>query len=80
VRKVVVPGVSREAIVQRFGEPTIVDRNPKFKDGSPAVDEIIYYFHPSAPRGVREDFAFAGFQVRLKAGKVVQWFPTHRSN
>jgi len=79
VRSFVVPGTPLEAIIQRFGQPTYVEKNPKFEDGSTEIDEIVYFDLPLPPPGVKEDYAFAGFQVRLKNGKAVNWFSTHRS-
>jgi hypothetical protein len=80
VRKFVLPGTPREAIIQRFGDPVIVEKNPKFEDGSTNVDEIIYFHLPLPPPGVKEDFVFAGFQVGLKNGKAVDWLSSHRSS
>jgi len=80
VRKFVVPGTTREAIIQKFGKSFIDEKNPKFEDGSTEIDEIMYFDLPPAPFGVKEDFVFSGFQVRLKDGKAVRWFSTHRSN
>jgi hypothetical protein len=80
VRNFVLPGTSREAIIQRFGEPVIVEKNPKFEDGNTNVDEIILFRLPPSPPGTKEDYVFAGFQVGLKNGKVVDWISTHRSS
>jgi hypothetical protein len=80
VRTFVVPGTTRAAIIKRFGESFIDEKNPKFEDGSTEIDEIMYFDLPPAPLGVKEDFVFSGFQVRLKNGKAVRWFSTHRSN
>ena len=79
VRKFVLPGTPREAIIQRFGEPEYVSKNPKFEDGSTDVDEIIYFSLPDPSPGVKEDFVFGGFQVGLKNGKAVDWLSSHRS-
>jgi hypothetical protein len=78
VRNFVLPGTSREAIIKRFGEPQHQDKNPIFEDGSTAIDEIIYFDlpFPNPPR--EERWAFAGFQVRLKNGKAVDWMATHQ--
>src|SRR3989442_9868305 len=73
VRRFVLPGTTREAIIKRFGEPIVDEKNPKFDDGSTAIDEIIYFDLPSPNPPVEENWAFAGFQVRLKNGKAVQW-------
>jgi hypothetical protein len=77
VRKFVLPGTTREAIIKRFGEPTSVEKNPRFDDGSTNVDEIIYYFLPlsSWPR-TGGDQRFTGFQVSLKDGKTIDWLPS----
>jgi hypothetical protein len=79
VRAFVQPGTSRAAIFERFGEPLIDEKNPKFEGGYTGVDEIIYYFLPSKPRQRKpnDDWVFAGFQVRLKEGKAVEWMATH---
>jgi len=79
VRKFVVKGTTREAIIAKFGEPFDDEKNPKFEDGSTKIDEIIYFTLPPPPAGVKEDYVFSGFQVRLKEGKAVEWFASHRS-
>jgi hypothetical protein len=80
VRNFVIPGTPRDAIITRFGEPVVVEKNPKFEDGSTDIDEILDFYLPSAPRGTKEDFVFAGFQVYLRDGKAVQWMSNHRSS
>ena len=80
VREFVVPGTPLAAIIKRFGEPSSDEKNPRFQDGSTDIDEIVYFDLPLSPPGVRENFVFSGFQVRLKKGKAVVWFATHRSN
>lgn len=79
VRAFIKPGTPREAIVKRFGEPRIVEKNPKFEGGYTGVDEIIFYFLPLEPRKQKktDDWVFSGFQVRLKEGKTVEWMATH---
>jgi hypothetical protein len=79
VRAFVQPGTSREAIIKRFGEPINDWKNPKFEDGSTDIDEIIFFMLPFEPRRgpPPEDSVFAGFQVRLKDGKAVEWMATH---
>ena len=79
VRKFVIPGTPRDAIIARFGTPLTAEKNPKFEDGNTDIDEIIYFLLPSAPAGTKEDFVFSGFQVRLKEGKAVQWLSSHRT-
>ena len=79
VRKFIAPGTPLIAIAQRFGEPCVDEKNPKFENGSTNIDEIVYFFLPAAPPGTKEDFAFCGFQVRLKGGKAVDWFSSHRT-
>ena len=78
VRAFVLPGISREAIITRFGEPLIDEKNPKFEGGYTGVDEIIYYFLPSEypSRPPPNMDRFKGFQVRFKEGKAVDWAPT----
>ena len=77
VRKFVVPGTSRDAIIARFGDPGIDERNPKFEDGSTNIDEILYFRLP-LPNPLRnEEWAFSGFQVRLHSGKAVDWAASH---
>lgn len=75
VKKFVLPGTSREAIIQRFGEPMVDEKNPKFVDGSTNIDEILIFVLPpdTATHG---KFVFSGFQVRLKDGKAVEWMRT----
>jgi hypothetical protein len=73
------PGTTREAIIARFGEPTVDEKNPKFEGGDTSIDEIIYYHIlfrqlPPSPNG---DWVFSGFQVRLKEGKAVVWMSSH---
>jgi hypothetical protein len=75
VRKFVQPGTSRETIIQRFGQPIIDEKNPKFDDGSTNIDEILIYVLPPEPLPPGK-FVFSGFQVRLKDGKSVEWMPT----
>jgi hypothetical protein len=79
VREFIQSGTPREAIIARFGEPLITEKNPKFDGGWTGVDEIIYYLLPPGDeqRERKEDWAFAGFQVRLKEGKTVDWASTH---
>ena len=79
VRAFIQPGTPREAIITRFGEPMITEKDPKFDGGWTGVDEIIYYLLPSGDeqRERKDDWAFAGFQVRLKEGKAVDWASTH---
>jgi hypothetical protein len=79
VRVFVVKGTTREAIIAKFGEPFADEKNPKFEDGSTKIDEIIYFTLPPPPPGVKQDFVFSGFQVRLKEGKAIEWFASHRS-
>jgi len=79
VRKFVQPGTPITAIIQRFGQPIHDEKNPKFEGTFTNVDEIVYFILPDAPPGTKEDYVFAGFQVRLKTGKAVDWFSTHRS-
>ena len=81
VRAFVQPGTPREAIIKRFGEPVVDEKNPKFEGGYTGVDEIIYYLLPSftqsRKRPPSKEWVFAGFQVRLKDGKAVEWMATH---
>ncbi|SRR6266404_1510272 len=78
VRKFVLPGTTREAVIQRFGQPVYNQKNPKFEDGSQRADEILYFdLRPSNPPR-EERWVFAGFQVWLKDGKTVKWMATHR--
>jgi hypothetical protein len=79
VRAFVQPGTSREAIIKRFGEPQSDEKNPKFEGDYTGVDEIIYYFLATEhlQRPSKEEWAFAGFQVRLKDAKAVDWSSTH---
>ncbi len=77
VREFVKPGMPREAIVKRFGEPTQVEKNPRFEDGTHDVDEIIYYSLPIQDWDRHAgDSRFTGFQVGLKQGKVIDWLPS----
>jgi hypothetical protein len=80
VRKFVLPGTPRQAIIERFGDPVHDEKNPKFEDGSTDVDEILYFHLPLPPPGTKEDFVFSGFQVGLKNGKAVYWLSSHRSS
>jgi hypothetical protein len=77
VRKFVVPGTARQAILDHFGAPTEDDRNPKFEDGSTNIDEILFFQLPPPSPPTNEDFVFSGFQVRLKNGIAVDWASTH---
>src|SRR5436190_1326554 len=79
VRVFVQPGTSREAIIARFGEPSVDEKNPRFDGGYTGVDEIIHYLLPPEyhQRPRKDDWAFSGFQVRLKDGKAVDWASTH---
>ena len=80
VRKFVQPGTPIAAIIQRFGQPIYDEKHPKFVDSTfTNVDEIVYFDLPDAPPGTKEDYVFCGFQVRLKDGKAVDWFSTHRT-
>ena len=78
VRKFVLPGTSREAIIKRFGEPINDWKNPTFEDGSTDIDEILFFDLPGPNPPVEESWVFSGFQVRLKNGKAVQWMSSHR--
>lgn len=73
------PGTTREAIIARFGEPMVDEKNPKFEDGCTGVDEVILYHIPfdQLPRSKNGDWVFSGFQVRLKEGKTVEWMASH---
>jgi hypothetical protein len=79
VRKFVLPGTPLTAIIQRFGQPLDDEKNPKFEDGSTNIDEIVYFLLPPPLPGKTEDFEFSGFQVHLKAGRAVDWLPSHRT-
>jgi len=79
VRKFVQPGTPVPAIIQRFGQPIYDEKHPKFESAFTNVDEIVYFDLPDAPPGTKEDYVFCGFQVRLKDGKAVDWFSTHRT-
>jgi hypothetical protein len=79
VRKFVQPGTPLTNIIQRFGQPWHDEKNPKFESTFTNVDEIVYFDLPDAPPGTKEDYVFCGFQVRLKDGKAVDWFSTHRT-
>jgi hypothetical protein len=61
VRKFIVPGMKEEDVIQKFGVPGI--RSPQDKDG-----ELLIY----CPLPSREEakFAYAGFEVVVKNGKV----------
>jgi len=77
VREFVKPGMLREAIIERFGETTHVEKNPRFEDGSHNVDEIMAYFLPIQDWNRNTgNHRFTGFQVGLKQGKVVYWLPS----
>jgi hypothetical protein len=78
VRKFVVPGTARDAIVERFGSPVYVQKNPKFEDGSTNVDEILFFSLPEPRPPQNESWVFSGFQVSLKDGKAVRWSASHR--
>ena len=68
------PGVSREAIVQRFGQPSSVIRERALEDGSKPYDESLDYV--AFPPGNRlENSAFVGFSAHLKNGRLVDWTP-----
>jgi hypothetical protein len=69
VQKFVQPGTPLANIIQRFGQPSYDEKNPKFEGVFTNVDEIVYFNLPDAPPGTKEDFAFSGFVVRLKAGQ-----------
>ena len=66
VKKLVVPGMSEEALRNRFGKPSFEYEND---EGS----RTFAYIAPNQPksRGV----AFTGFQVRISSNKVVRWTP-----
>ena len=76
VREFLKPGMERETITKRFGEPAYVEKNPRFEDGSHNVDEIIHYFLPIQDWNRNTgNHRFTGFQVGLKQGKMVDWLP-----
>jgi hypothetical protein len=77
VRKSVLPGTPRESIVGRFGQPMVDEKNPRFEDGSTNIDEILVFTLPSTNPPKNENWVFAGFQVRLKDGKAVEWSVVH---
>jgi hypothetical protein len=78
VRKFVLPGTSRESIISRFGQPTYVQKNPKYDDGSTNVDEILFFDLPSPNPPRSEKWVFSGFVVDLKDGKALRWTASHR--
>jgi len=70
------PGTPREAILNHFGKPISVERNPVFEDGSKSVDEILeYIFLTTQWQGTYGETVFGGLQVDLKNGKIVGWSP-----
>jgi hypothetical protein len=78
VLKFVTPGTPREAIIRQFGRPMSTLKSTVSADGID-YDETLFFMLPLPPADVKENLAFAGFQVRLKDGKAVRWFPTTRS-
>ena len=80
VRHFVVPGIDINTVIKRFGPPFFEDKNPRLEGGSTSVDQIVFFHLPRPPQGVREDFAFAGFQVYLKSGKVVWLGSIHETD
>jgi hypothetical protein len=62
VRAFVQPGTSREAIIKRFGEPLVDDKNPKFEGGYTGVDEIMFFHLPfeTQRRPRTDDLIFSG--------------------
>lgn len=79
VRKFVLPGTPVTAIIQSFGQPVYDEKHPKFEGAFTNVDEIVYFNLPDAPPGTKEIFVFSGFQVRVKDGKAIDWFSSHRT-
>ncbi len=79
MRAFVQPGTPREAIIKRFGEPVVDDKHPNFEGGYTGIDEIMFFNLPyKLQQGpAPADWVFAGFQVRLKDGKAVEWMATH---
>jgi len=61
VKKFVVPGIKVEDVIQKFGVPSI--RTPQDKN----TDLLLYLPRPSAEKAT---FAYAGFEVIVKSGKV----------
>lgn len=80
VQKYIVPGVTREAVIERFGQPDFFARGAALPEDNAEVDEILYFDLPPAPPGTREDYVFSGFQVWFKQGKVLECHIAHRSN
>ena len=79
VRQFVQPGTSRGSIVERFGTPVHVEKNPKFEAGSTnKVDEILYFETPLPRPLTNQNWAFSGFQVWIKDGQAVRWLASHR--
>ena len=69
------PGISRAAIVQRFGQPLGVYRGPIAENGTQPYDETLIY--SVLPPGNRlQDFVFDGFLANLKDGQLVDWSPS----
>ena len=65
VREFVVPGTPLEKIIQRFGEPMISEKNPKFEDGSTEIDEIVYFELPLPP-----PWGARGFRILRFSGQA----------
>lgn len=55
------PGTSRVAILQRFGQPFHVERDPVFDGGGKPYDEVLEYDFPDFGHGTYGENAFAGF-------------------
>jgi hypothetical protein len=68
-------GISKEAVVRKFGEPLIERPQPAGSN----VDEIYYYFKPPPRLPVAQHFAYDGFQVWFFKGKVTNFSIIHKS-
>jgi hypothetical protein len=68
-------GLSKEAVIAKFGEPLIKTPQPPGSN----VDEIYYYFKPPPRLLVAQHFAYDGFQIWFVKGKVSSFSIDHKS-
>jgi hypothetical protein len=71
VAALVRPGVPREVILAKFGQPL---RESHFPEGY----DVMYYIEISS-KNREKDYEFGGFEVFIRDGRVVRWEPIHQT-